>query len=195
MKRSSTKRRKVPFIRQVEMADCGAACLAMILAAHGKETSLEDIKQRMPVDAQGIDAFSLLQTAEFYGLEGRGVETNTAALRRLPLPVILHWAKKHFVVLVGWSRGKTQIFDPGAGRLKLAINEFEEHFSGTALLFAEEKLTVRRQSSGATTKKHLPQSTAKARRKASKPRMARINAKTTRIKKTKKPAPDDSDER
>ena len=144
MKSSSKKRRKVPFVRQVEMADCGAACLSMVLAAHGKETSLEDIKQRMPIGKQGIDAFSLLQTAAFYGLQGRGVETNIPALRKLPLPAILHWAKKHFVVLVGWNRGKAEVFDPGAGRLKLAISEFEKHFSGTALLFDGKKLSTQK---------------------------------------------------
>ena len=130
------------------MADCGAACLVMVLAAHGKETSLEEIKQCMPIDAQGIDAFSLLQTAALYGLQGRGVETNIPALRKLPLPVILHWAKKHFVVLVGWSRDKAEIFDPGAGQLKLAISEFEKHFSGTALLFGAMQKRQKRTTKG-----------------------------------------------
>ena len=126
------------------MTDCGAACLAMLLAAHGKEASLEEIKQRMPVGTEGTDAFSLLQTAMLYGLQGRGVETNTATLHKLPPPVILHWAKKHFVVLVNWSRGKAEIFDPGAGRLKLAIDEFEKYFSGTALLFDGKKLSTQK---------------------------------------------------
>ena len=144
MKRSSTKRRSVPFIRQTEMADCGAACLAMVLAAHTKKASLEEIKQSMPIRAEGIDAFSLLQTATLYGLQGRGVKTNTATLRKLPLPSILHWAKKHFVVLAGWSRGKAEVFDPGAGRLQLTISEFEEHFSGTALLFDVKKLSAQK---------------------------------------------------
>ena len=125
----------MPFIRQAEMADCGAACLAMVLAAYGKEIALEEIKQRMTIRAEGTDAFTILQTAAFFGLQGRGVDTNIATLRKLPLPAILHWAGKHFVVLVGWNRGQVEVFDPGFGPMKLALSEFEEHFSGTALLF------------------------------------------------------------
>jgi Peptidase C39 family len=41
LKRSAT--RKTPVILQAEMADCGAACLAMVLAAYGKEVPLEAV--------------------------------------------------------------------------------------------------------------------------------------------------------
>jgi ATP-binding cassette, subfamily B, bacterial len=166
--RPSGKRRRVPFIRQVEMADCGVACLAMIIADNRKKASLEEIKERIPIGAEGTDAFSLLQAAAFYGLQGRGVETNTATLRKLPLPVILHWAKKHFVVLVGWSRGKAEIFDPGAGRLKLAIKEFEEHFSGTALLFDGKRLST--QKDRGKTMEHKPKESKRKKKAGAKTR-------------------------
>ena len=77
----------------------------------------------------------MLEAAAFYGLPGRGVETDIATLRKLPLPLILHWARLHFVVLVGWSKGTAEIFDPGIGCLELSLSEFQQHFSGTALLF------------------------------------------------------------
>ncbi|MGH9005287.1 MAG: cysteine peptidase family C39 domain-containing protein, partial [Acidimicrobiia bacterium] len=38
-------RRRVPWIRQMEMADCGAACLAMVLAYHGKQVPLDELRQ------------------------------------------------------------------------------------------------------------------------------------------------------
>ena len=135
VKASKKKEGKVPFIRQAEMADCGPACLAMMLAGHGKNISLEEIKKHMKVGKAGIDALTLVTTAKLYGLKGRGVEANIPALRKLPLPAILHWGKLHFVVLVGWDKDKAEVFDPGFGPMELELKEFEQHFSGTALLF------------------------------------------------------------
>src|SRR5438034_9431243 len=127
---------KVPFIRQAEMADCGPACLAMVLAGHGKNVALEEIKKYIRVGQAGIDALTLLETAKVYGMQGRGVEANIPALRKLPLPAILHWGRLHFVVLVGWNKGKAEIFDPGFGPMKVTMKDLKQHFSGTVLLFS-----------------------------------------------------------
>jgi len=135
-KRARVSESKVPFIRQAEMADCGPACLAMVLAGHGKNVALEEIKKHIRVGEAGIDALTLLETAKVYGLQGRGVEANIPALRKLPLPAILHWGRLHFVVLVGWNKGKAEIFDPGFGPMKVAMKDFKQHFSGTVLLFS-----------------------------------------------------------
>ena len=135
VKASKKKEAKVPFIRQAEMADCGPTCLAMVLAGHGRNIPLEEIKKHMKVGKAGIDALTLVTTAKLYGLKGRGVEANIPALRKLPLPAILHWGKLHFVVLVGWDKDKAEVFDPGFGPMELELKEFEQHFSGTVLLF------------------------------------------------------------
>jgi ABC-type bacteriocin/lantibiotic exporter with double-glycine peptidase domain len=124
-----------PVIMQAERADCGPACLAMILAAHGKPVSLEQVKTRLRLGKDGIDALTLLKTAKFFGLPGRGVEANLPALRKLPLPVILHWGKMHYVVLVRLTKTSAHVIDPGAGKMKLTMKEFERLFSGTTLLF------------------------------------------------------------
>jgi len=134
-KTSKKREGKVPFIRQAEMADCGPACLAMVLAGYGKNIPLEEIKKHMKVGEAGVDALALLETAALYGLKGRGVEANIPALRKLPLPAILHWGKLHFVVLAGWDNDKAEVLDPGFAPMKLGMKEFRQHFSGTVLLF------------------------------------------------------------
>ena len=136
VKASKKKEGKVPFIRQAEMADCGPACLAMVLAGHGKNVALEEIKKYIRVGQAGIDALTLLETAKVYGLQGRGVEANIPALRKLPLPAILHWGRLHFVVLVGWNKNRAEIFDPGFGPMRVEMKDFKQHFSGTVLLFS-----------------------------------------------------------
>ena len=36
--------RRVPYVAQMEIADCGAACLAMVLAYHGRAVPLAEVR-------------------------------------------------------------------------------------------------------------------------------------------------------
>lgn len=130
------------MVLQAEMADCGAACLAMVLAAHGKDIPLETIKARMPTQPEGVNALAILETAQHFGLSGRGVSASLAAMRRLAYPAIVHWHANHYVVVTRWKNGYVEMNDPGMGRLKLTTAKFAEHFSGTVLLFEEKKRSV-----------------------------------------------------
>lgn len=133
----SRARHKVPVVRQSEVTDCGPACLAMVLKAHGKKAPLEQIKKRLRLTRRGVDAYTLLETAAHFGLKGRGVEAGIGALRRLPLPAILHWDRMHYVVLVRLGEDVAEIIDPGFGVMRLTLKIFEQHFSGTVLLFGQ----------------------------------------------------------
>src|SRR5690349_10357575 len=72
------KRRRIPFVQQMQWSDCGAACLAMVLKSFGREVDLEDVRHVTGVDREGVDAVSLLRGAEFYGLRGRGLKLDVA---------------------------------------------------------------------------------------------------------------------
>ena len=136
---SGASGRKIPFIRQAERADCGPACLAMVLRAYGKKVSLAEIKTRLQVGRHGVDAFTLLETAKAFGLTGRGVAASLEALRGLPLPMILHWGGKHYVVLAKLKKSAAEIIDPGLGRVEVSLPLVRQYFSGTALLFQKTK--------------------------------------------------------
>lgn len=128
---------RTPVILQTGLADCGAACLAMVLAAHGREVPLAEIKKRMRTRRlKGVDAWRLLRCAAAFGLKGEGVAGNARAMRRISLPAVLHWRGNHFVVLVRWKmNGAAEVIDPAIGRQTLGIRKFAGHFSGTALRF------------------------------------------------------------
>lgn len=129
--------RKTPIVLQTGPADCGAACLAMVLAAHGKVVPLAELQKHMRIPrTKGIDAWKLLKCAAAYGLTGEGVAGSPRAMRRLTLPAILHWRENHFVVLVRWkTSGAAEIIDPVSGRVTVGVRKFSQEFSGTALRF------------------------------------------------------------
>lgn len=128
--------RRVPFVPQTSTADCGAACLAMVLAYHGKHVRLEEVRETAGVGRDGVDAFRLLEAARWYGLLGRGVRIeDPSALRFLQRGAILHWGFSHFVVLERTSRRGAVVLDPSLGRREVSREELRRELTGVVLLF------------------------------------------------------------
>ena len=75
LERLARKRRgRVPFVQQLEAADCGAACLAMVLAHFGRDTSLDEVREAIGGSGRdGTDAATIMNAGEWYGLRGRGI--------------------------------------------------------------------------------------------------------------------------
>src|SRR5262249_36764339 len=99
--RRATRLRRVPVRRQTSATDCGAACLAMVLAYHGRHVSPWALSALLPTGRDGQSALSLLEVAHVQGLAGRGVKLKADALSHLRPGSILHWEGKHFVVYEG----------------------------------------------------------------------------------------------
>lgn len=125
---------RMPAILQMEAAECGAACLAMILARHGRPITLEAARIACATARDGVDAARLVAAAESYGLEARGLRREPETLRDLPFPMILHWNFDHFVVLESCSRNRFVILDPASGRRVLNRREFGQSFTGIVLV-------------------------------------------------------------
>jgi len=126
--------REIPFIQQLSATECGAACLAMVLAYYGKHVPLGEMREVTGVARDGVNALSLLQAARWYGLRGRGVKLDLAALRYLEKGAILHWEFAHFVVFERLRRGGVEIVDPAGGRRLVPMDQFNRSFTGVALI-------------------------------------------------------------
>src|SRR5581483_2131369 len=111
--------KRVPYVPQMEITDCGAACLAMTLAYHGRRVPLDELRRVTGTGRDGVNAYSLAEAARRYGLSARGVRVDMHELEALPPASILHWNFDHFVVYEGISRGAVRVVDPGAGRQKV----------------------------------------------------------------------------
>src|SRR5690349_8587103 len=92
-------RRRLPSIMQTEAAECGLACLAMILGFHGHRIDLNTLRRRHPVSLKGVTLRGLIQLASQLQLACRPIRFELDDLQELSLPAIVHWDLNHFVVL------------------------------------------------------------------------------------------------
>jgi len=129
------KRVRTPTIMQMGAVECGAASLAMILAYYGAWISLEELRVTCGVTRDGSKASNLLKGARCYGLSAKGFKKDIDGLYDLPVPSILHWNFKHYVVFEGIIGDKVFINDPAHGPLKLDISELEACYTGVVLAF------------------------------------------------------------
>jgi ABC-type bacteriocin/lantibiotic exporter with double-glycine peptidase domain len=119
----------------MELADCGAACLAMVLAYHGKQVPLDELRQMTNTNRDGVDALAMTQAARRYGLSARGVAADLDDLEHLPPATILHWEFAHFVVFERLRRNGVQVVDPAHGRRRLSMEAFRRSYTGVAITF------------------------------------------------------------
>ena len=120
---------------QMEVVECGAASLTMILAHYGKWLPLEEVRAACGVSRDGSSAKMILQAARNYGLDAKGFRMSPEALEGKQ-PAIIHWNFEHFVVFRGFDRkGRACINDPGIGPVKWPMEEFRKHFTGVCLTF------------------------------------------------------------
>ncbi|PTR28424.1 ATP-binding cassette subfamily B protein RaxB [Luteibacter sp. OK325] len=126
-------RKETPVIRQSEQAECGMACLAMILGHHGHHISLRDLREKTNLSSRGATLNDVITVAETHGLQCRPLRLELSELQNLQTPCILHWKLDHFVILTKASRNRVTIIDPAAGRMTLRLLDVSHRFTGVAL--------------------------------------------------------------
>lgn len=127
--------RRVPFIQQLAAEDCGATCLAMVLAAHGVHDAAAECRRLCGAGRDGTLVRTLAAVARQLGLVARPLSVRPEGFGAIALPAIAHWRSRHFVVVERWTGRRVTIVDPARGRLTIKPEEFAAAFSGTVLTF------------------------------------------------------------
>ena len=126
-------RRKLPVILQTEAAECGLACLAMVLSYHGVITDLATLRSRHAVSMKGMSMATLSKLAQREQLGFRAVRVRLREMKDLRTPCILHWDLSHFVVLKEVRATTVIVHDPDVGEREYGLEELSRHFTGVAL--------------------------------------------------------------
>ncbi len=128
-------RRRVPFIRALTPVECGPAALAMVLAYHGREVPLQELRRVLAAATHGVSAQALLDVAREHQLRARGVSVELEQLELVPPGSVLFWEFKHFVVLDRVGKDHLDVVDPAVGRRRFTLDQVRKAFTGVALLF------------------------------------------------------------
>ncbi|BAT55647.1 cyclic nucleotide-binding protein [Nostoc sp. NIES-3756] len=125
---------RYPFIQQQSTSDCGPACLAMISRYWGKKFSINTLRNISNVGRSGATLKSLATAAESIGFQARPVQASFNKIANQKHPWIAHWQGDHYVVVYGVRKNCVIVADPGVGRKKLKIKDFQAGWTGYALL-------------------------------------------------------------
>jgi len=125
--------RKVPLVLQTEAAECGLACLSMLLGYHRKPFEMTDLRAQFGSSLKGVTLKDIVSVASRLGLDTRPLRLELEELGQLKTPCILHWDMSHFVVLIAVHAKGITIHDPAVGRRRLGLEEISKSFTGVAL--------------------------------------------------------------
>jgi ABC-type bacteriocin/lantibiotic exporter with double-glycine peptidase domain len=126
-------KRSVPFVQQLEWTDCGAASLCMVMGYHGRAAKLAEVGEAMGIGRDGVSAKAILDTAERYGMQGRGIKVDVSQVHLLKPATILHWEFNHFVVFEKVVKDGVRICDPATGPRDVKLSDFSKAFTGVAI--------------------------------------------------------------
>lgn len=111
-----------PHYRQLDAMDCGPTCLRMIAKYYGKDYSMETLRKRSFITREGVSMLGISDAAESIGFKTMGVRISLKQLvEDMPLPCILHWNQRHFVVCYKINKARHghrfYIADPATKRI------------------------------------------------------------------------------
>lgn len=126
-------------IKQHDMTDCGAACLATISKQYGLKLPISKIREIAGTDKQGTNAYGMVKAAEQLGFTAKGVKGNQDAFfSEFPLPAIAHVVIDgkllHYVVIHKITKKEVIIADPGKGIVKYKPEDFFDIWTGVLIL-------------------------------------------------------------
>lgn len=130
--------KKYHFIKQHDLKDCGAACIATITKQYGLKYPISKIREFAGTDHRGTSAYGLVKAAEKLNFTAKAVKGNPVSfLEKFPLPAIAHVVIDgllHYVVIHKISKKTILIADPANGIVKYTHVDFFGIWTGVLIL-------------------------------------------------------------
>ncbi len=126
------RKHKVPIVLQIEMSECGAASLCMVLGYYGRYVELSQMRRACHISRDGSKLRNMMHAAEEYGLQADALRC-PPTMNGVRLPAIAFWKGYHFIVVEKMEEKSVTICDPAMGRRRISKEEFERDFTGVVL--------------------------------------------------------------
>lgn len=131
-------------IKQHDITDCGAACLASIASYYKLQMPLARIRQFAGTDKKGTNVLGLLEAAQKLGFNAKGVRGDFESLYKIPKPAIAHVVVKeilhHYIVIYEVNKQHITIMDPSYGKLQKKMHkEFQKEWTGVLVLLQPDE--------------------------------------------------------
>ncbi|WP_293657670.1 peptidase domain-containing ABC transporter [Anaeromicrobium sp.] len=139
VKKILDKYKRYICIKQHDIKDCGAACIATICKTYGLKIPISKIREVAGTDKNGTNVYGLIQAAQKLGFTAKGVKGDSEGLYgEIPLPAIAHVVMDemflHYVVIHKIAKEEIIVADPGKGIVKYKPEDFFKIWTGVLVL-------------------------------------------------------------
>lgn len=121
--------------RQYDSMDCGPACVRMVAEHYGKKYPLVYLRNHAYLSREGVSIAGIRSSFNMIGCNAKSFEMSLKVLNnKCPLPAILFWEQKHFVVLYKIKKSHLNknvfyyIADPAYGKHKFSEAKFTRYW-------------------------------------------------------------------
>ncbi|WP_285056754.1 peptidase domain-containing ABC transporter [Pedobacter ginsengisoli] len=132
-------------VKQHDITDCGAACIASIASYYKLNLPVARIRQLAGTDKKGTNVLGMVEAAQKLGFEAKGVKGTFESLFKIPKPAVAHLIVEnlllHYVVIYKVTGKYVEVMDPIDGQLHRKSHEqFKKEWTGALVLLlpAEE---------------------------------------------------------
>lgn len=125
-------KKKFPFYKQLDEMDCGPTCLKIIAKYYNKIFQIDFLREQSNITRDGVSLQGIVEAAENIGFHTLPAGINFDTLKKdVPLPCIVHWRQRHFIVVYKFKNKKVYVSDPAHGLLEYSESKFKEGWIGT----------------------------------------------------------------
>jgi ABC-type bacteriocin transporter len=132
-------------VKQHDITDCGAACIASVASHYKLNLPVARIRQLAGTDKKGTNILGMVEAAQKLGFEAKGAKGTFESLFKIPKPAVAHLIVEnilqHYVVIYKVTGKFVELMDPLDGQLHRKSHEqFKKEWTGTLVLLlpAEE---------------------------------------------------------
>lgn len=138
--------RKLKYIKQTDLKDCGVSCLMSLVRYYGGFVTREYLRDITKTTKDGVSVYSLIEAGNTLGFEAKAIKSTIDKLGD-NLPVIAHLLLNkrygHFVVITDIRNNKITIMDPDSGFKKLSYDEWEKMTTNVYLLYKPKTMILK----------------------------------------------------